>query len=341
MFQSKVSGVQVLGKVFGQQSEILSPEALSFVAKLHRLFNSTRKQLLQAREERYRAIQAGASLDFLPETEHIRNDLTWRAARPAPGLIDRRVEITGPVDRKMDSSSPTWFNLIDGQINMRDAVRRTITFANAQGKEYKLRQDGKLATLLVRPRGWHMEEGHVLVDGERCSASIFDFGLYFFHNARASVAAGFGPYFYLPKMESYLEARLWNDIFNVAQDELDIPRGTIRGTVLIETILAAFQMDEIIYELRDHSSGLNCGRWDYIFSVIKKFRHDPRFILPDRSAVTMSSHFMDSYVRLLIKTCHLRGVHAMGGMAAQIPIKNDAAANQAAMDKVRADKRRE
>ncbi|KAJ2381077.1 hypothetical protein H4S02_006378 [Coemansia sp. RSA 2611] len=358
MFQSKVSGVQVLGKVIGQQSEILTPEALSFVAKLHRLFNPTRKQLLQARDERYRAIQAGASLDFLPETAHIRNDLTWRAARPAPGLIDRRVEITGPVDRKMvinalnsgartfmadfeDSSSPTWFNLIDGQVNMRDAVRRTITFANAQGKEYKLRQNGELATLLVRPRGWHMEEGHVLVDGERCSASIFDFGLYFFHNARATVAAGFGPYFYLPKMESYLEARLWNDIFNVAQDELDMPRGTIRGTVLIETILAAFQMDEIIYELRDHSAGLNCGRWDYIFSVIKKFRHDPRFILPDRSAVTMSSHFMDSYVRLLIKTCHLRGVHAMGGMAAQIPIKNDAAANQAAMDKVRADKRRE
>ncbi|KAJ1821738.1 Malate synthase, glyoxysomal, partial [Coemansia sp. RSA 2675] len=256
MFQSKVSGVQVLGKVIGQQSEILTPEALSFVAKLHRLFNPTRKQLLQARDERYRAIQAGASLDFLPETAHIRNDLTWRAARPAPGLIDRRVEITGPVDRKMvinalnsgartfmadfeDSSSPTWFNLIDGQVNMRDAVRRTITFANAQGKEYKLRQDGKLATLLVRPRGWHMEEGHVLVDGERCSASIFDFGLYFFHNARATVAAGFGPYFYLPKMESYLEARLWNDIFNVAQDELDMPRGTIRGTVLIETILAA------------------------------------------------------------------------------------------------------
>ncbi|KAJ2006061.1 hypothetical protein GGI04_000095 [Coemansia thaxteri] len=358
MFQSKVSGVQILGKVIGKQSEILSPEALAFVAKLHRLFNPTRKQLLVAREERYRSIQAGASLDFLPETAHIRNDLTWRAARPAPGLVDRRVEITGPVDRKMvinalnsgartfmadfeDSSSPTWFNLVDGQINMRDAVRRTIAFASAEGKEYTLRQDGKLATLLVRPRGWHMEEGHVLIDGERCSASIFDFGLYFFHNAKASIAAGFGPYFYLPKMESYLEARLWNDIFNVAQDELEIPRGTIRGTVLIETILAAFQMDEIIYELRDHSSGLNCGRWDYIFSVIKKFRHDPRFILPDRSAVTMSSHFMDSYVRLLIKTCHLRGVHAMGGMAAQIPIKNDPKANQAAIDKVRADKRRE
>ncbi|KAJ2326142.1 hypothetical protein IWW51_002428, partial [Coemansia sp. RSA 2702] len=358
MFQSKVNGVQVLGKVVGKQAEILTPEALSFVAKLHRLFNPTRKQLLKAREQRYREIQAGASLDFLPETAHIRSDLTWRAARPAPGLVDRRVEITGPVDRKMvinalnseartfmadfeDSSSPTWFNMVDGQVNMRDAVRRTISFTNAQGKEYKLRADGKLATLIVRPRGWHMEEAHVLVDGERCSASIFDFALYFFHNAKAAVAAGFGPYFYLPKMESYLEARLWNDIFNVAQDELAIPRGTIRGTVLIETIVAAFQMDEIIYELRDHSSGLNCGRWDYIFSVIKKFRHDPRFILPDRSAVAMTAPFMDAYVRLLIKTCHQRGVHAMGGMAAQIPIKNDARANQAAMDKVRADKRRE
>ncbi|KAJ1778609.1 Malate synthase, glyoxysomal [Coemansia sp. RSA 1807] len=358
MFQSKVSGVQVLGKVVGKQAEILSPEALSFVAKLHRLFNGTRKQLLKAREQRYQELQGGASLDFLPETAHIRNDLTWRAARPARGLVDRRVEITGPVDRKMvinalnsgartfmadfeDSSSPTWFNLIDGQVNMRDAVRRTISFTNAQGKEYKLRADGKIATLIVRPRGWHMEEGHLLIDGERCSASIFDFGLYFFHNAKATVAAGFGPYFYLPKMESYLEARLWNDIFNVAQDELAVPRGTIRGTVLIETIVAAFQMDEIIYELRDHSSGLNCGRWDYIFSVIKKFRHDARFILPDRSAVTMTSPFMDSYVRLLIKTCHQRGVHAMGGMAAQIPIKNDPKANQAAMDKVRADKTRE
>ncbi|KAJ1720562.1 Malate synthase, glyoxysomal [Coemansia erecta] len=358
MFQSKVSGVQVLGKVVGKQAEILTPEALTFVAKLHRLFNPTRKQLLLAREERYRGIQAGDSLDFLPETAHIRNNLTWRAAPPAPGLVDRRVEITGPVDRKMvinalnsgartfmadfeDSSAPTWFNVVDGQINMRDAVRRTISFTNAQGKEYKLRADGKIATLIVRPRGWHMEEAHVLVDGERCSASIFDFALYFFHNAKAAVAAGFGPYFYPPKMEHYLEARLWNDVFNVAQDELAIPRGTIRGTVLIETIVAAFQMDEIIYELRDHSSGLNCGRWDYIFSVIKKFRHDPRFILPDRSAVTMKAPFMDAYVRLLIKTCHLRGVHAMGGMAAQIPIKNDAKANQAAIDKVRADKRRE
>ncbi|KAJ1889404.1 hypothetical protein LPJ66_008047, partial [Kickxella alabastrina] len=304
MFQSKVSGVQVLGKVVGDQADILTPEALTFVAKLHRLFNPTRKQLLQAREDRYRGIQAGDSLDFLPETAHIRNNLTWRAAAPAPGLVDRRVEITGPVDRKMvinalnsaartfmadfeDSSSPTWFNLVDGQINMRDAVRRTIAFTNAQGKEYKLRTDGKLATLIVRPRGWHMEEAHLLVDGECCSASIFDFALYFFHNAKASVAAGFGPYFYLPKMEHYLEARLWNDIFNVAQDELAVPRGTIRATVLIETIVAAFQMDEIIYELRDHSSGLNCGRWDYIFSVIKKFRHDPRFILPDRADVTM------------------------------------------------------
>ncbi|KAJ1916149.1 hypothetical protein H4219_003951 [Mycoemilia scoparia] len=360
VFDSKVAGVQVLGKVTTpEQASILSPCALSFVARLHRLFNPTRKALLEKRKVRERELEAGAIPTFLPETAHIREDDTWRGAVPAPGLADRRVEITGPVDRKMvinalnsgaqtfmadfeDSSSPTWFTMLDGQINMRDAIRRTISYTNpANGKKYALRSDGKIATLLVRPRGWHMEEKHVLIDGEPCSASIFDFALYFFHNAKASIEAGQGPYFYLPKMESHLEARLWNDIFNVSQDTVGIPRGTIRGTVLIETILGAFEMDEIIYELRQHSSGLNCGRWDYIFSVIKKFRHDPRFILPDRSYVSMTVPFMDAYVRLLIKTCHRRGVHAMGGMAAQIPIKNNAAANAAALAKVKADKERE
>jgi malate synthase len=238
-----------------------------------------------------------------------------------------------------DSNAPTWENCLSGQTNMRDAVRRTISFTAPNGKYYKLKD--KIATLLVRPRGWHMEEKHVLVDGQPMSASLFDFGLYFFHNAKETVARGFGPYFYLPKMESHLEARLWNDVFNLAQDLLQVPRGTIRGTVLIETILAAFEMDEIIFELREHSSGLNCGRWDYIFSFIKKFKHNPKFVLPDRSDVGMTTPFMDAYVRLLIQTCHKRGVHAMGGMAAQIPIKDNAAANQAAMDKVKADKLRE
>ena len=271
-------------------------------------------------------------------------------------MVDRRVEITGPVDRKMvinalnagtstfmadfeDSTSPTWQNVLSGQTNMRDAVRGTIDYVAPNGKYYKLNE--KVATLLVRPRGWHLDESHVLVDGEPMSGSLFDFGLYFFHNAKESVKRGFGPYFYLPKMESHLEARLWNDVFNLAQDMIGLPRGTIRGTVLIETILAAFEMEEIIYELREHSSGLNCGRWDYIFSFIKKFKHDPKFILPDRADVGMTTPFMDAYVRLLIKTCHKRGVHAMGGMAAQIPIKNNPSANQAALDKVRADKLRE
>ncbi|RKP40390.1 malate synthase [Dimargaris cristalligena] len=351
-------GVSVLGDVTRAQATILSPEALAFVAALHRAFDPTRKQLLARRDVRQEQINQGILPDFLPETAHIRANDTWRAAPPAPGLVDRRVEITGPVDRKMvinalnsgaatfmadfeDSNSPTWSNCLDGQVNMRDAVHRQIDFVADNGKKYALRTDGKLATLLVRPRGWHMVERHLLIDGQPCSASLFDFGLYFFHNARKSVEMGFGPYFYLPKMESHLEARLWNDAFNLAQDLLAVPRGTIRGTVLIETILAAFEMDEIIYELREHSSGLNCGRWDYIFSFIKKFRFNPRFILPQRADVTMSVPFMDAYVRLLIKTCHRRGVHAMGGMAAQIPIKNDPEANSAAMTKVRADKLRE
>ncbi|KAI7857298.1 malate synthase A [Circinella umbellata] len=356
---NSVPGVSVLGSVSTkEEGVILSPEALQFVATLHRKFNQTRKSLLLKRAERQSAIDQGELPDFLPETASVRQDPNWRGAPLAPGLEDRRVEITGPVDRKMvinalnsgastfmadfeDANSPTWENCLSGQVNMYDAIRRTITFTNPDGKMYELRKDGKIAVLIVRPRGWHMVEKHVIIDGEPVSASIFDFGLYFFHNAKELVQRGAGPYFYLPKMESHLEARLWNDIFNTAQDMLSVKRGTIRGTVLIETILAAFEMEEIIYELREHSSGLNCGRWDYIFSFIKRFRERPEFVLPDRSQVTMTVPFMDAYVRLLIKTCHKRGVHAMGGMAAQIPIKNDPEANQAAMAKVDADKLRE
>ncbi|CAO3624878.1 unnamed protein product [Cunninghamella echinulata] len=358
LLKSSVPGVAVLGKVTPLQAEILTPSALQFVATLHRIFNPTRKTLLQKRAFRQQELDRGVLPDFLPETAYIRNDPNWRAAVPAPGLQDRRVEITGPVDRKMvinalnagtstfmadfeDSSAPTWENMISGQVNLRDAVRETISFSNPNGKKYELRKDGKIATLIVRPRGWHMVEKHVLIDGEPCSASIFDFALYFFHNAKESIKRGKGPYFYLPKMESHLEARLWNDIFNVSQDMINIPRGTIRGTVLIETILAAFEMDEIIYELRDHSSGLNCGRWDYIFSFIKKLRNHPQFVLPDRSDVTMTVPFMDAYVRLLVQTCHKRGVHAMGGMSAFIPVKGDTKANDAVNKKVYDDKLRE
>ncbi|KAJ1561266.1 hypothetical protein HK405_004438 [Cladochytrium tenue] len=352
-----IPGVSILGAVPAELADVLSPAAQLFVATLQRTFNARRKELLQRRVARQQEIDAGKFPDFLPETKWIRDDPTWKAAPPAPGLIDRRVEITGPVDRKMvinalnsgastymadfeDSNAPTWLNNISGQANLRDANLRIISYAAPNGKFYKLK-DGRLATLIVRPRGWHLEEKHFLVDGEPCSGSIFDFALYFFHNARQTVKIGAGPYFYLPKMESHLEARLWNDIFNLAQDMLGVPRGTIRGTVLIETIMAAFEMDEIIYELRDHSSGLNCGRWDYIFSYIKRLRNHSQFVLPDRGDVGMTSPFMDAYVRLLIKTCHRRGVHAMGGMAAQIPIKDNAAANNAAMTKVRNDKLRE
>ncbi|KAI3639622.1 hypothetical protein MIR68_002316 [Amoeboaphelidium protococcarum] len=353
-----MEGVMVLGSVSGQQQQVLSSGALDFVVRLHRTFNPRRLQLLQARQDRQKELDAGKLPNFLPQTEWIRNDPTWQGAKVAPGLADRRVEITGPVDRKMvinalnsgstqfmadfeDSTAPSWENVISGQVNMKDAVNRTIDFTAPNGKEYKLRTDGKIATLLVRPRGWHMEEKHLLIDGKPCSASLFDFGIYFYNNAKAAIDNGFGPYFYLPKMESHLEARLWNDVFNMAQDIVGIPRGTIRATVLIETILAAFEMEEIIYELRDHSAGLNCGRWDYIFSVIKKFRNHSKFMLPDRSEVGMTVPFMDAYVRLLIKTCHKRGVHAMGGMAAFIPIKDNEAKNKAAMDKVKADKERE
>ncbi|KAK3363540.1 malate synthase [Lasiosphaeria hispida] len=354
---SILQGVLVLGPVAEAYRKILTPEALAFLALLQRSFNPTRKALLERRKLRQAELDRGALPDFLPETRHIRENATWKGAPPAPGLVDRRVEITGPTDRKMvvnalnaevwtymadfeDSSAPTWDNMVNGQVNLYDAVRRQVDFKQGP-KEYKLRTDRMLPTLIVRPRGWHLEEKHVTVDGEPMSGSLFDFGLYFYHNAFEAVKHGFGPYFYLPKMESHLEARLWNDVFNLAQDFIGMPRGTIRGTVLIETILAAFEMDEIIYELRDHSSGLNCGRWDYIFSVIKKFRQNSAFVLPDRSCVTMTVPFMDAYVKLLIQTCHKRGVHAMGGMAAQIPIKDDAAANDKAMEGVRADKLRE
>jgi malate synthase len=348
-------GIRVTGPVDSSQAEILSPEALRFVAALSREFNDRRLGLLKQREARQHDIENGARPDFLDSTRHIR-EADWRAAPVPRDLRDRRVEITGPVDRKMvinalnsgasaymadfeDSNAPTWYNNVQGQVNLRDAVQRTITFTNPAGKEYRL--GNKLAVLMVRPRGWHLTEKHMAVDGEPVSGSLFDFGLYLFHNADALMKNGSGPYFYLPKLESHLEARLWNDAFNMAQDWLGIPRGTIRATVLIETILAAFEMDEILYELRNHSAGLNCGRWDYIFSFIKRFKHDPQFVLPDRGNVTMTRHFLSSYVELLIKTCHRRNIHAMGGMAAQIPIKSNPEANETAIEKVRQDKLRE
>ena len=349
-------GVEILAPITETHADVLSPEAIDFIVDLQRTFNVRRKELLNAREERQRRLDAGERPNFLEETRSIRES-EWTVAPMPADIIDRRVEITGPVDRKMiinalnsgarifmadfeDSSTPTWNNLLDGHINLRDAVRRTITYADpATGKQYKLNE--KVAVLFVRPRGWHLEERHVLVDGEPMSGSIFDFGLYFFHNAQKLVARGSGPYFYLPKMESHLEARLWNDVFIRAQKDIGLPQGTIRGTVLIETILASFEMDEILYELRDHSAGLNCGRWDYIFSFIKKFSNDSHALLPDRAQVTMTTHFMRSYSKLAIKTCHRRNVHAMGGMSAYIPVKSDPVANEKAIAQVRADKERE
>jgi malate synthase len=335
--------------------QVLTPEASMLVTKLARRFESRRQELLLRRRIRQQQIDAGQLPDFLPETASVR-EKEWTVAPIPHDLHDRRVEITGPVDRKMiinalnsganvfmadfeDSNSPTWQNNLEGQLNLRDAVEGTISYVSPEGKRYEL--NPRVATLMVRPRGWHLDERHFSVDGKPISGSLFDFGLYFFHNARQLILSGTGPYFYLPKLESHMEARLWNDVFCFAQDELRIPRGTIRATVLIETILAAFEMDEILYELREHSAGLNCGRWDYIFSFIKKFRNRPDFVLPDRSIVTMEKHFLKSYVDLLIQTCHRRGIHAMGGMAAQIPIKNDPIANEKALDKVRQDKLRE
>src|SRR5436309_4409504 len=347
--------VQLKGAVEGRATEIVTPEGLGVVARLQRGFGGRRQELLRLRDERQTRIDAGEMPQFLVTTSSVR-DSDWHVAKAPKDLQDRRVEITGPTDRKMlinalnsgarvfmadfeDANSPTWSNLVEGQANLIDAIERRIEFKSPEGKEYRLNE--KVATLLVRPRGWHLDERHVEVDGKPVSGSLFDFGLYFFHNAERLLKKGSGPYFYLAKLESHLEARLWNDVFNFAQDELGIPRGTIRATVLIETILAAFEMEEILYELRDHSSGLNCGRWDYIFSFIKKFRHRPEFVLPDRAQVTMDRAFLDAYVRLLIRTCHRRGAHALGGMAAQIPIKRDPALNAQAIEKVRQDKLRE
>jgi len=348
-------GVEIRAPVPEAFAEILTPEAMSFVAKLAREFEPRRQELLRQREDVQSRIESGWSPDFLPETEEIRR-ASWTVAPIPHDLQDRRVEITGPTDRKMminalnsgakvfmadfeDANSPTWDNMVNGQINLRDAINRAITFESPDGKEYAL--NDQTATLLVRPRGWHLLEKHMLVDGRPVSGSLFDFGLYFFHNAKNLIARGSGPYFYLPKLEHHLEARLWNDVFLQAQEHLDIPPGTIRATVLIETILASFQMDEILWELRQHSSGLNCGRWDYIFSIIKKFRDRPDFVMPDRAQVTMTPHMMRSYSVLCIKTCHRRGVHAIGGMSAYIPVKSDAKANERAIGQVVDDKRRE
>jgi malate synthase len=352
-------GIQVDGPVKDRYEEILTPEAMDLVAQLHRELGSRRTELLAARAARQLELSAGATLDFLPDTAHIRADRGWQAAPPAPGLVDRRVEITGPTDRKMtinalnsgakvwladfeDANTPLWDNMVTGQLNLKDALDRTIDFTSADGKDYKLAPDGELATIVVRPRGWHLDEKHVLIDGQRVSGSLFDFALYFFHCARRQLDKGKGPYFYLAKMESHLEARLWNDAFNLAQDALGLPRGTIRATVLIETIPAAFEMEEILYELREHSAGLNAGRWDYLFSIIKKFRTRGRdFVLPERNAVTMTAPMMRAYTELLVRTCHGRGAHAMGGMAAFIPSRRDPEVNKVALAKVRDDKTRE
>jgi malate synthase len=348
-------GVEFRGRITAEYSEILTPAAVAFAVDLQRTFGRRRSELLARRAARQREFDAGGLPDFLPETRSVREG-NWVCAPVPADIQDRRVEITGPVDRKMiinalnsgasvfmadfeDANTPRWDNNIQGHINLRDAIRRQIDYVSPEGKAYKL--GDKLATLFVRPRGWHLPEKHVLVDGAPISGGIFDFALYFFHNAKELMAGGSGPYFYLPKLESHLEARLWNDIFVAAQAALGVPRGTIKATVLIETILGAFEMDEILYELREHSAGLNAGRWDYIFSCIKKLRSNRDFCLADRALVTMTTHFMKSYAELLIKTCHRRNIHAMGGMAAQIPIKNDDKANAEAFAKVKADKERE
>ncbi|MEF2278476.1 malate synthase A [Deinococcus sp. YIM 134068] len=346
--------MSITAPVQDAHAEILTPEALAFVADLHRRFDARRRERLTAREERQARLDAGELPDFLPETAHVRAG-DWKIAPLPADLHDRRVEITGPVDRKMvinalnsgarmfmadfeDANSPTWENVVDGQLNLRDAVRGTITLEQG-GKSYQLNE--RTAMLLVRPRGWHLPEKHVTVDGETMSGSLFDFGLYAFHNTHERLSRGMGTYFYLPKLESHLEARLWNDVFTHTEDTLGVGRGTLRGTVLIETILAAFEMDEILYELREHSAGLNAGRWDYIFSYIKKFRNRGDRILPDRAQVTMAVPMMANYSRLAIQTCHRRGAPAIGGMSAFIPVKNDPAANERAFEQVRLDKERE
>ncbi|WP_410497723.1 malate synthase A [Chitinibacter sp. S2-10] len=350
-----LAGIRIKANINPEFSQILSPDALAFLAELHRLFEPRRRELMAARIARQALLDQGVKPDFLSTTAHIRHG-EWKISPLPEDLQDRRVEITGPVERKMminalnsgaksfmadfeDSNTPTWENQIEGQINVRDAYRRTISYTSPEGKEYKLNPE--IATLLTRPRGWHLMEKHVEVDGEIMSGSLFDFGLVVFHNLQYRLSIGSSCYFYLPKMESHLEARLWNDVFTWAEAELKAPHGCIKGTVLIETILAAFEMDEILYELREHSAGLNAGRWDYIFSCIKKFRTDQHFCLADRSQITMTVPFMRAYSLLLLKTCHQRGAPAMGGMSAYIPVKTDLEANERAMAQVRADKERD
>lgn len=351
-----LAAIEIHGELKDGYASVLTSDALLFLEELHTRFNRRRKELLLKREQRQKDIDHGKLPDFLPETKEIRES-DWTVAALPDDLQDRRVEITGPVDRKMvinalnsgakvfmadfeDSNTPNWDNTIQGQINLRDAINGDITFYNERkDKTYQLNEE--VATLMVRPRGWHLEEKFISFNGERMSAGLVDFGLYFFHNAKNLIAKGSGPYFYLPKIESHLEARLWNDAFVFAQEYLGIPVGTIKATVLVETILASFELNEILYELRDHSAGLNCGRWDYIFSYIKKLRNLDGYLLPNRAQVGMTSPFMEAYSLLVIKTCHKRGVHAMGGMAAQIPIKNDPEANEKAIDKVKSDKLRE
>ncbi len=351
--------VEITGPSRERYDEILTPEALNLLATLQRELGSRRAELLAARGVRQQDLIAGGTLDFLPETRNIRDDPAWRVAPLAPGLVDRRVEITGPTDKKMtinalnsgakvwladfeDANTPLWDNMITGHLNLRDALDRVIDYTSPEGKEYRLRPDDELPTIVARPRGWHLDEKHLLIDGKRMSGSLFDFGLYFYHCAQRQIDKGRGPYYYLAKIESHLEARLWNDAFCIAEDALGIPRGTIRGTVLIETIPAAFEMEEILYELRDHSAGLNAGRWDYQFSIIKKFRTRGReFVLPDRNAVTMTAPFMRAYTELLVRSCHRRGAHAIGGMAAFIPSRRDPEVNAKALAKVREDKARE
>ncbi|MFB7557440.1 malate synthase A [Streptomyces brevispora] len=343
-----------------RQDEVLTPAALAFVAELHRRFTPRRNELLARRGERRAEIARTSTLDFLPETAAIRADDSWMVAPAPAALNDRRVEITGPTDRKMtinalnsgarvwladfeDASAPTWENVVLGQLNLMDAYNRAIDFTDPRsGKSYALKPADELATVVTRPRGWHLNERHLQLDGTPVPGALVDFGLYFFHNAQRLIDLGKGPYFYLPKTESYLEARLWNDIFVFAQDRLGIPRGTVRATVLIETITAAYEMEEILYELREHASGLNAGRWDYLFSIIKNFRDGgTKFVLPDRNAVTMTAPFMRAYTELLVRTCHKRGAHAIGGMAAFIPSRRDAEVNKVAFEKVKADKDRE
>jgi malate synthase len=356
MNQPYPDGLDIKGQLTSQLYEILTPQALSYVARLQREFNSQRLALLEKRKERQARLDCGELPAFPSVTAPVRSDPSWKIAATPDDLQKRRVEITGPTERKMlinalnsgasvfmadfeDANSPTWQNMIEGQLNLRDAINRNITFTSPDGKLYSLKKD--VAVLMVRPRGWHLPEKHILLDGQPLSGSLLDFGLYMYHNAHKLIEKGSGPYFYLPKLENALEARLWNDVFILAQEMLNIPRGTIRATVLIETILAAFEMEEILYELREHSAGLNAGRWDYIFSVIKKFRRQPGFLFPDRIRITMNVPFMRAYTELLVKTCHKRGAHAIGGMAAYIPSRKDPEVNELALAKVREDKLRE